>query len=126
MEQSTEENKKDVEAMSSDEMIATIEKMQIELENYDKETDEICKRQGMTRREMKEYVENKNNFSAEEWKQVAKARGEVEKFRKELWEALGKDVPEPPSIDAESKNPEKKKKKRPFSGMNKKGWIPMS
>ncbi len=124
--ESEKEIKQRIEKMSTDDLLMEVERIKLELEDYDQHAEKICERMGMTRSQMRKYAENKKNFSAEEWQQLEKARNEIDVFKEDFWKVFNKT---PPTEALETENealPTKKvKKKRHFVGMKKQKWIPM-
>ena len=124
--ESEEEIKQRIEKMSTDDLLMEVERIKLELEDYDQHAEKICERMGMTRSQMRKYAENKKNFSKEEWQQLEKARSEIDVFKEEFWKALHKTPPtEPLETENEALPTKKVKKKRHFVGMKKQKWIPM-
>ena len=67
-----------------------IEKIQGDLEEYDRQTKDVCKKTGMTREQLEKFVNNPSNFTTEEWSTLQKVKTEVEDFKNKICQAVEK------------------------------------
>jgi hypothetical protein len=123
--ESDTELKEKIEKMSTEELLNEVERIKLELEDYEHHAEKICEKTGMSRPQIKEYIKNKKNFTKQEWDQLEKAREEIKVFKEEIWKTVGKTPPiEPENSPIKPQKP-KEKQKRNFVGMKKQKWIPM-
>ena len=65
-------------------------------EKLQQETQRMCEETGLSEGELKEYAQNKENFSDEEWKSIQSARHKLENQAEEISSAMpGKKEKEP-------------------------------
>ncbi len=122
-ENSTEKSRMEIEKMTSEDLQEQIKNIQEDLKVFDSKADEVCKRLGMTRGELKKYIENPSNFSPVEWETMQSVKADLDAFKDSIAKALNV----PTEGDDDKKNTTKSLDKKPrFVGMKKQSWIPMS
>jgi hypothetical protein len=91
-------------------------------DQIDRKLDELFQKTGWNPRYIKDYLENPNNFSSQEWERVQKER---QSLLTHLYKGLGKNVEEIQKIE-KIKAREKASKDRKGKTLGaRKNWIPM-
>jgi hypothetical protein len=84
-------------------------------EKLQQETEKMCSQTGLSEEQLKEYAQNQDNFSNEEWTSIQEAKKKLEEQADELSAIL------PSRKKKESGGKEKKAKTAP--GTKKKKWV---
>jgi len=81
-------------------------------EKLQQETQRMCAETGLSEEQLREYAQNKDNFSNDEWDSIQDAKKQLEKQADELSDML-----------PHTKKPSSEQSKKPKTGSKKKKWV---
>lgn len=79
-------------------------------EKLQQETQRMCEETGLSESELKDYAQNKENFSDEEWKSIQSARHKLENQAEEISSAMPEKKQKEPSKEKKAPSSSKKSK----------------
>ena len=82
-------------------------------EKLQQETEKMCSETGLSEEQLKEYAQNQDNFSNDEWESIQGAKKKLERQAEELSDIL----------PTKKKAPAKDKKPKSSTGAKKKKWM---